>query len=183
MRGVMVSVAALLVASVCYRAAYPGMFFGEGPPGEPVIAQDGWPAGLAELLTRGGRVYSCSMGWLGGDEDSFYFSGDADDFNWFVEQYAKLKEVSRTLVLHPGRGEANRIMDQQPVGPFDWKVSATAHWAKSKRNLDISLDLWVGGQVTLEKLKVPLDMEARAAGQGEQFKEMEKFIADHEAKN
>jgi hypothetical protein len=171
-----------LMALVWWSVACASLFFGEDTPGQPVYQRPDWPAGLADLLTRGGRVYSSSFGWLGGDEDCFYFSGDTDDFNWFVECWAKLEGVSRTLGLHRGRGQVNGIISKQPIGPFDWKVTVTAHWAEGGRSLGISLDLWIGGEVTPEKLRVPSNMEVRAAGQGEEFKEIEKFIADHEAK-
>ena len=89
----LIACAVVLLGLACCTLVYTAIFFGEGPAGQPVGQRPDWPEGLGELLTRGGRVYSSSMGWLGGDEDSFYFSGYTDDFNWFIEQYAKLKTL------------------------------------------------------------------------------------------
>jgi hypothetical protein len=158
------------------------IFFGEDQPGQPVGQRPDWPEGLADLLTRGGRVYGSNFGWLGGDEDCFYFSGDAEDFNWFLERWAQLKGVPRVLGLHPGREQATSIITKQPIGPFDWKVTVTAHWAQSGRNLEIRLELWVGGEVELEGLKIPPGVTLRPSGSGEEFREIEKSIAEHNAK-
>ncbi|NQT84027.1 hypothetical protein HQ563_13455 [bacterium] len=156
--------------------------FREDRPGQTVHQRPEWPEGLAELLTRGARIYGCQTGWLGRDEHSLYFSGDTDDFNWFVEQYAKLKGVSRTLGQHPGQGQANSIMNKQPVRPYDSMVSITSHYTKSGRNFDISVELWVGGEVELDRLKAPVNMEVRASGKGEEFDKIEKFTEEHNAK-
>ena len=178
----LIACAVVLLGLACCTLVYTAIFFGEGPAGQPVGQRPDWPEGLGELLTRGGRVYSSSMGWLGGDEDSFYFSGYTDDFNWFIEQYAKLKGVSRVLGLHPGRGEARGIMDKRVIGPSDWKIGVASHWAPNGKNLQISLDLWVGGQVKLRELRIPLNIQVNASGKGEAFSEIEKFATAHEAK-
>jgi hypothetical protein len=160
----------------------PAIFFGEHRPGQPVGQHPDWPKGLGDLLTRGGRVYGSNFGWLGGDEDCFYFSGDAEDFNWFLERWAQLKGVSPVLSLHPGQEQATSIITKQPVAWFDWKVTIMAHWAESGRNLDIRLELWLGGEVELGKLKIPPGVTLSPSGSGEGFREIEKFIAQHNAK-
>lgn len=172
----------VLIVLVCSGRLSPAIFFGEHQPGQPVGQHPDWPKGLGDLLTRGGRVYGSNLGWLGGDEDCFYFSGDTDDFKWFLEQWATLKGVSRILTLHPGREQATSIISKQPVAWFDWKVTIASHWAQSGRNLDIRLDLWVGGEVHLEVLSVPPGMDLRAAGEGEQYMQIETFIQKHNAK-
>lgn len=173
---------AVLIALVWCGELSPARFYGEDRPAQPVGQHPDWPEGLGDLLTRGGRVYGSNFGWLGGQQDCFYFSGDTDDFNWFLGQWAKLKGVSLGLDLHPGREQATSIISKQPVGWFDWKVTIMSHYGQSGRNLDIRLDLWLSGQVDLARLKIPSGVSLSPGGTGEQFREIEKFIAQHNAK-
>lgn len=173
----------VLIVVVCCSRLSPAIFFGEHQPGQPVGQHPDWPKGLGDLLTRGGRVYGSNFGWLGGHEDCFYFSGDADDFNWFLEQWATLKGVSRVLSLHPGREQATSIISKQPVAWFDWKVTIAAHWAESGRKLDMRLELWVGGEVELGKVKMPAGVTLKPSGSGEEFREIEEYIAQQHSKS
>jgi hypothetical protein len=176
--------AAGLAGVVMCGMASAAIFYGQDPPGNPAPQFPHWPGGLGDLLTRGGRTYGSSFGWLGGEQYCYYFRGDTDDFNWFLGKYAKLQGVSRTLTLHAGQGETLDIMNKQPLGQHDWRVAITesAGFGGSETKTEVSLDLWVGGEVTLAALEVPETMELFAAGQEKEYDEIRKFIKELGAK-
>jgi hypothetical protein len=151
----------------------------EYPKGQRVVLP-GWPraSGLEDLVNRDGRVY----GYLINSDDYFFFAGDTRDFNAFVAEYAKLKDTPLLLVLHPGKGETGQFgpSDSDEKQSFDWEVSVLM-WARHPELADIAsgeeprhvviLDLWLGGQVELDKVKVPLNIQVKSGG------EIENFIA------
>ena len=145
---------------------------------EPVTQQPTWPDGLADLLNSRERVY----GYFVNFSDYFYYSGDAKAFNSFVERYSKLQGTPLIVILHYGRGVTGSF---DPKGettiPFDWKVSVDvlpglAGAARGPSPRAARVELWLGGQVDLKEVQIPLNVILKSGG------EIEKFIADHEAR-
>lgn len=62
--------------------------------------------------------------------------------------------------------------------PFDWQITMTREGTlvpdREKRRYFVSVDLWVGGDVNLDKVDVPLNIDVKSGG------EIEDFIAKHE---
>ena len=154
----------------------------EHAPGEFVRQPSSpWPAGLERLVNQGNRVY----GYLVNADDYFFFAGDTGAFNDFVTDYAELKDTPLILVLHPGKGKTPRLGVSQSDEriPFDWKVSVLL-WGRHPELGEVAdddghrhaviIDLWLGGQVHLAELEVPLNVEVKSGG------EIEEFIAAHE---
>jgi hypothetical protein len=144
-----------------------------------------WPSGVEDLVNRDGRVY----GYMINGDDYFFFAGDTGDFNAFVAEYARVENIPLLLVLHPGKGETGQygISDSDQKYSFDWQVSVL-RWARHSGLADrhpeladiasgeeprhvVILDLWLGGQVELDKVKVPLNIQVKSGG------EIENFIA------
>jgi len=145
----------------------------EYPPG-PVGFPNG-PAGLNDLLKNRDPVY----GYFLNEFDSLYYSGDTEAFNAFVALYSKVKVEHLTLVLHCGRGETSRLGDKNNTVSFDWMLGGCnwgVTWSKEPMPQTATLGVWLGGQVHLDKIKVPLNVEVKSGG------EIEKFIAEHRAK-
>jgi len=144
---------------------------GDHPPG-PVHAQDGWPEGLVELLNREERVNGV---WVNAN-DFFYFASDTEAFNECLEQYAGLKNTPLRLVLHPGVGMTGSLGDEGNI-PFEWEVRVMRwHEDASEVPTLVTMELWLGGLVQLDKIKVPLNVKVKSGG------EIAKFIAEHKAK-
>jgi len=169
MKGTIVFLAILLII-LLYRAPAFAMG-GDHPPG-PVHAQDGWPAGLLELLNRDERVNGI---WVNAN-DFFYFAGDTEAFNECLEQYAALKNTPLRLTLHPGVGTTGSLGDERNI-PFEWEVSVMRwHEDPSEVPTLVTMELWLGGLVQLDKINVPINVEVKSGG------EIAKFIAEHKAK-
>lgn len=153
------------------------------PADRPVVGQNDWPAGLAELLNADGRV----GGFFVNASDWFFFQGDAKTFNAWLAKYATLKDTPLRLVLHPGRGTDRRPWSKEGETrlPVDWQVDViNRQWTREaieekqpvKAGHDVTVHVFLGGQVRLDDLDVPLDVEVRSGG------EIEEFVAHHAAK-
>jgi hypothetical protein len=163
---------AILFIIFSYRA--PAFAMGGSHPPGPVPAQNGWPEGLVDLLNRDERVNGI---WVNAN-DFFYFAGDTEAFNECLEQYAALKNTPLRLILHPGVGMTGGLGDEPDI-PFEWEVKALRwHDEPIERSIVptlVIMELWLGGLVQLDKIKVPLNVEVISGG------EIENFIAEHKA--
>jgi hypothetical protein len=165
---IVIIAAGLALACGCSALA----LMSEYPPG-PVSFPNG-PPGLNDLLKSRDPVY----GYFLNEFDSLYYSGDTEAFNAFVALYSKVKVEHLTLVLECGRGEATRMGDKNRTVSYDWMLGGCnwgVTWSKEPMPQTAGLQVWLGGQVHLDKIKVPLNVVVKSGG------EIEKFIADHEA--
>jgi len=156
--------AVLLITFVWSMPGFPRAM--EDRVGVPVAQNKHWPAGLAEVLNGGGRVY----GYLFFPGNRFFFAGDTEAFNQFLNQYARLKDTPLNLVLHPGLGKARRLGGKGEI-PFDWKVDVLR-----RSKYVVIVEVWLGGGVQLSELKVPANVKV---GSGS---EIAKFVGAHQAK-
>lgn len=179
MRKTVASVVVVFVSLACCLGVL-GLAM-EYPAGQPVGWCPDWPEGLWGLLNREDRVH----GFFVNANDFCFFSGDTSAFNEFLAQYAKLEGTPLTLVLHPGRGLAGSPWDEKKTIPFEWQVNILRRgWdprapeATSPEDSEyvVTVELWLGGQVELKKVEVPLNVEVKSSG------EIEQFIAAHETR-
>ncbi len=177
MRKSVVSIAVIVVSVVWCSPALPWAV--GHMSGVPVAQQPGWPAGLAELLNGEGRVYGY---WLNGS-DFFYYQGDTEAFNAFVAKYARLKGSPLKLVLHGGRGKADRLGAGGTI-PYDWEVkvlwrrpqpSAPREANREKSGYDVLVELWLGGEIKLNELDIPSEVKVESGG------EITSFVAAHQS--
>ncbi len=146
---------------------------------ETPVGGDNWPAGVADWVNGRPRVYAHT----GTFAEHLYYSGDTAALNKFLEPCAKITGVPVTLVLHCGRGWTSGLTGGRSVF-FDWSVTCMnldvrlegEPPEKPGKLAKIRIDLWLGGDVELSKLVVPSNAEVKSAG------EIEKFVADHDAK-
>ena len=150
------------------------------PKGQPVGGTDAWPAGLKELVNIDART----GGYFVNSDDVFYFRGDAKAFTKFLEQYAKLQDTPLRLILHPGRGMSATPWNDPKPEPIDWSLTTQDRaWREigetgkkpAKRGYDVTVHLYLSGNIDLQNLEVPLEIEVQSSG------EMEKFIITHDA--
>jgi hypothetical protein len=157
-----------------------------------------WVPGLEKLVSYGGVVYGVHTDaptfYRGLETLDIFFRGDLEDFNEMLKEYAKLGDLLKkyaesgraqlTLTLHPGRGDvgsdAGRSIATGKDIPFDWRITMTREGTlvpeSEKRRYYVSVDLWLGGDVQLDKVEVPLNIDVKSGG------EIEAFIAEHEEK-
>ena len=148
-----ITVLALFLACNIYAWAMAS----EYGPHQPIVQQPAWPVGLADVLKSQKPVYAYWVNFA----DYFFYSGDANAFNAFIERYLKVEDITYFVILHPGQGKQKRLMEDTYV-PFDWKVSVVPimipDGGMDKNNLHkryVTIDLYVGGNVRFDKAKLP----------------------------
>jgi hypothetical protein len=136
----------------------------------------GWPEGLKELVNIDGRMSLLNSP----SHDFFTFRGDAKTFTKFLEGYARIKDTPLRLILHPGRGEGPTWPGSKGP-PIDWSLTtqnrAFLETGKkpTQKGYDITVDLYLGGNIGLAELEVPLEIEVASSG------EIERFVITHDA--
>jgi hypothetical protein len=159
------------------------------PKGEPAGGLSDWPEGLKELVNIDNRVdgyvmYSDTLiGQPAGCDAVFFFRGDAKAFAKFLDQYAKTKDTALRLVLHPGRCLSTKPWaDAKPDS--DWSLNV---WCRTwhgigetgkkpvQKGYDITVDLYLGGNIDLKDLEVPLEIEVESS------LDIERFVITHDA--
>ncbi len=172
---------ALLAAAWCVPA-FP--LAGGHPAGLPVGQNPDWPKGLADLLNSPGRVH----GYFVNANDFFFYRGDTEEFNEFLEQYARLEKTPLTLVLQPGPGKIDFITPDDKEITFDWEADLYCRgWAREAPpdptgkagKYVVTLKVYPAGGVELNKIKAPLNVKLRSGTENEEFA---KFIAAQEEK-
>jgi hypothetical protein len=144
---------------------------GDIPPGQ-INVQPDWPVELVNLLTHQKSVNGI---WVNAN-DFYYFAGDAAAFNKALKQYAKIENTPLRLVLHPGRGMTGSLGGEQTI-PHEWQVGVMKwHDDPSEAPILVTMQFWLGGQVQLEDVKVPLNVKVESGG------EIEEFIEIHEGR-
>ena len=161
----------LAVFTVLFFAAPEVFGLGSDHPKGPVAGHDHWPQGLKELANREDRVH----GFWVNEVDVFFYAGDTQAFNQFLEAYAKLPNTSLTIVIHPGAKNARSPWDKQDRDlPAQWSLH-TGGDSKDGRFVT-RVDLWPGSRIRLEDVRVPANVEAASGG------EIERFVAERKKK-
>jgi hypothetical protein len=170
-------VGVVIAASVCCTAVF-GLA-AEHRAGAPGPTNPHWPQGLNELV-KGHKIV---RGFFINANDYLFYSGDTEQFNEFLKGYAAIKDTPLTLVIHAGRGKTGGELGAKRQIAFDWQLGISrqrphrdaAEAADRKASpYVVSLNLWLGGQVELNQVEVPLNVTVKSGG------EIEKFIAEHE---
>lgn len=144
----------------------------------PIWRTGAMPKDILNLMNFPGRVYG-GNGFFGdyGQFENLYFQGDAQTFNRFLVQYARLKMKPLFVTIRVGqpvvRGMFGAKVEKEIR--YDWQYT---RWIPNKPEQPetVSVDLWIGGSIRLDEIRVPQNVELRSGG------EIEKFIAEHEAK-
>lgn len=158
------------------------LFFGS----EPVAFPSSWPAGLVELLNHEAR-FTGAHGPIA--DVRTYYSGDAAQLNSFLADYGAVATDNAVVVLHSGpmritpRYTPN--FGEEPPDPrnADWMLHV-AEFFEGRPDVDqfkgekfrYVVDIWLGGNISLDTLEVPANVEVRSGG------EIEAFVESHAAK-
>jgi len=150
----------------------PAIVWGLGadhPPG-PIGGTGAWPQELKALVNTDNRVH----GFFVNGEDILFFRGNTAKLNEFLTKYSKLQNVKHQVVLHPGELDVRSPWDKVPRDiQGDWRVYAGSRLGK-KEPFAVRVEIWLGGQVKLEELRVPANITVSSGGEIEAFVEKHK---------
>lgn len=143
------------------------------------VNNDGWPKGLADLVNSDNRIHGFFVNW----QDYFFFAGDSSAFNEFLQKYSQLLNTRLQLVIHPGKLEVKSPWDKQPRDlSADWKLYTSPYGpvtqpatAPTNTQFITRIDLYLGGSVKLDDLKIPENVPVESGG------EIEGFVKKHQA--
>lgn len=121
----------------------------------------------------------CVHGYWVNELTSFYFRGDAAAFNEHIkkldaEQMFPVTWASRKVILHIGPKKAASPWDKAPRDiACDWNVTAWMGDGPKPNEgpypMNRQIDVWLGGNLKLEDLKIPADYEVVSGGEIEAF--------------
>ena len=129
-----------------------------------------WPEGTERIANAPGRVhgYFVNMTYT-----KLFFEGDAEAFNAFARDYAAIEGVTPRVTLHVGPQKARSPWDEEDRDiSVDWAL--TLETELDSFEAEIQVDLWLGGNVDLRKLRIPPEIEVVSA------REIDVFIEAHE---
>ena len=151
----------------------------------------GWSMAVQDLVRTDTRV----LGLFGIPivNTWIYCAGGTAELNAFLKDYAKVPDGKLKVVLHPGSqtcryprlafdADGNRIGDEIQIFDVDWLLRVEHDGSYSDSSSDISkkfratVEIWLGGQVELDKLDVPPNIHVESSG------EIESFIDSHNEK-
>ena len=131
--------------------------------------------GIMPIVNDKARVYQV---WVNGNEN-FYFKGTIKPLNAALAAFAKVEVKNHVVVLRPGPVERRASRDKTPI-QFNWELHVIGGIAASRATDDIEdlewqkdpvLTIYIGGDIDLDKLKIPKGVTLRAApGQSDEAK-------------
>lgn len=152
---------------------------GDHPPGK--IAAEShkqWPVGLTDLINSADRV---AGHWVN-QGDFFYYRGDVATLNTFLATYGTLPNTPVAVVLHTGRKPLTGPLGGEQKTAYDWQVEIMRRgWGApldprqtaKEPGYVVTVHVWLGEAITLDRLDVPRHVEIRSAG------DIERFINGH----
>lgn len=167
----MVTVSVLLVPVLAWAMG--------GDHSKPAVIGGDWPSGFSKLVDGECRVHGCFVNWT----DTFFFRGDTNSFNHFLDDYARLPNTELQLVVHPGIAQEKSPWDEKSRGPADWTLTGTpfrltpeqrAAGGKQAGPYVTRVDFYLGERADLSAIVVPANVIVESGGEIEAFVERHK---------
>ena len=130
---------------------------------------DGWPSGVYEVVNQPNRVH----GYWVNSSDTLFYRGTHSDLNKMIKALTAISAANVEIVLHTGLGIAKSPWAKKPVGLADWSIKIGKGGVTPKQD-EITIDIWIGGGLSLAELEIPSSLTVKSGG------EIEAFIRNHE---
>jgi hypothetical protein len=161
----------LLLASVNVFGLGIDYYTDDLKPGESSL----WPKGFVDLVNTTNRVH----GFCVNEKDVFFFQGGTNEFNSFLQAYAKIDGIeAHELILHEGIGNA-RAIGGANLRACDWSLTGRPKGWRKIRDLSASgtnsfeapgvasemtgyiltVEFWTGGKIPFDQVKVPANVK------------------------
>lgn len=144
----------------------PALCYGLGADYQPgdLPLHNTWPSGFYDAVNQPQRVHGFYVNF----SDCLFYQGSHLDLKKMTQKLAKAKGTTTEVVLHAGKGVAKSPWSKQPVDTADWSVTLAGD--------KITIDVWLGGRITLDELELPKSVRVKSGG------EVQAFIQHHEEK-
>ena len=122
--------------------------------------------------------YDGNLGQVG-----MYFAGDASAFNEAIrlkapseiEEALRPAYASKKVVLHPGPMVVPDYVAGRDDLATDWLVTTWHEDQSGRLEWHLQIDIWLGGQIKLDELHIPVDFAVESGREIEDFVERRKF--------
>ncbi|WP_168567245.1 hypothetical protein [Crateriforma spongiae] len=131
---------------------------------------DGWPEGVYTAVNMLSRIH----GYWVNSTDKLFYKGSQDELQSMTRQLTNAEGTRTELILHIGAGIAKSPWSKMPVGTADWSVTIAGPDAISKTQGMITIDVWIGGNISLDELDLPPSVRIKSGG------EIDAFIKRHD---
>lgn len=110
-----------------------------------------------------------------------YYAGDAAALNEHLLETAKqLREptfatpvVSRKIILHPGPMILPEYLERERRTSTDWLQTTWFELETTKAEMHLQIDVWIGGRIKLDELRIPAEFTVESG------REIETFVEQH----
>jgi len=131
--------------------------------------RDSWPDGVYDAVNQPNRV----LGYWVNSSDTLFYKGSNAELQEMVRKLTKANGTQTDVVLHAGTGVAKSPWSKERIDTADWSVTIAGYDAITKTQDRITIEVWLGGSVTLDDLHLPATVNVKSGG------EIESFIKRH----
>lgn len=118
---------------------------------ESLRGYQNWP-GIMPLVNHKSRVYQI---WINGGE-SFYYRGNTRALNSALKSFAAVRSNQLIVILRPGQPNAATLSGVSIA--YDWRLHVDAGIAAAFGGAPPTLTVYVGGNVHLDEVVMPLGL-------------------------
>lgn len=139
---------------------------------------------LEALMNFPGRVYGEHRAFSEiGDWEDAYFAGSTQEFNVFLQQYAKLNYKPLTLYVRnePAIAKKAAVCGVREDVRYDWCFMRYIPGTKPPGEPSVSLELCIGGGIDAGKVIVPPNVDVKSGKDGPD-PEVDRFVERHKRK-
>jgi hypothetical protein len=127
---------------------------------------DGWGKGVYEAVNTSSRVHGF---WIN-SSDTLFYRGANKCLEVMLQRLVDSPDSAVTVVIHAGKGMARSPWSKADVDLADWSVTISGKEAISKVQNQITVDIWLSGDLLLTDLAIPSNAVVKSGG------EIEKII-------
>ena len=126
---------------------------------------DGWPVGTYEAVNLPCRVHGY---WINSSDTLFYKDGNAV-LEEMLQKLGSIQGLTVRVILHPSKVIAKSPWSKEVLDSADWTVTISGKEAITQIQNQVTVDIWLGGNVSLDDLKIPQDIDVKSGNEIEAY--------------
>ncbi|MCU0709455.1 MAG: hypothetical protein MUF23_14290 [Pirellula sp.] len=136
---------------------------------------DGWIAGTYEAVNLPCRVHGY---WINSSDTLFYKEGN-DVLERTLQKLSSIQGLTVRVILHPGKGVAKSPWSKEVLDSADWTVTIAGKEAITQVQNHVTVDVWLGGNIALDDLKIPEAIAVESGNEIEAYIEKRRTGTKH----